>query len=276
MVSLKVFLELIRPVNCIMAAIAVLVGYCLALGFFAFNEPVLLAMISAFLICGAGQAINDYFDRKVDAHLKRSRPIPSKRISTRTVKWFVLALFVVGILAGAFAGWLLFGIALIVSLLLFLYSASMRSFKFIGNWLVAAFIALTYFYGAAIVGAYSVVVWLALCAGLSNAGREITKDLEDQKMDKGFKKTLPLVAGNKFSKALASIAYFAAIVFSPMPFLLGATQSIAFLAVVLLADLCFIAVIALLLRNRFPASQKYAKLSMIVALLAYVLIILRV
>lgn len=259
-----------------MAAVAVFLGYCLAIGFLSFNEQVLLAMLSAFIICGAGQAINDYFDRSIDARIKKQRPIPSKRVSADFVKWFAFALFAIGVLAGSFVSWLLFGVSLVVSILLLLYSASMRSFKFVGNWLVAAFVALTYIYGAAIIGAYSVVIWLSLCAGLSNVGREITKDLEDRRMDAGFKKTLPLVAGNSVSKAVASLAYLVAIAFSPMPFVLGATHSLAFLAVVLIADICFVGVLALLLRNKFVSSQKYAKVSMIVALLAYVLIILHV
>ena len=60
------YLTIIRPFNCIMAAVATLIGFSVALGGFAFTIPLMLAMVSAFLICGAGQAINDYFDREID------------------------------------------------------------------------------------------------------------------------------------------------------------------------------------------------------------------
>ncbi|MGB9577380.1 MAG: UbiA family prenyltransferase, partial [Candidatus Norongarragalinales archaeon] len=171
--ALNAFVELLRPFNCLMAALAVFIGYCLSLGRVEFGLQVFLAMASAFLVCGGGQAVNDYFDRRVDARLKRWRPIPSGRVSARAALWFAVALFVFGSLLGLAVSALLFGLAVLASLSLFGYSAFMGKVKFVGNWLVAFFVALTYVYGAAITGGYSVVVWLALCAGLSNAGREI-------------------------------------------------------------------------------------------------------
>ena len=271
---MNAFIELLRPFNCVMAAVAVFTGYCVALGRVDFGAPVWIAMASAFLVCGGGQAINDYFDRGIDARLKKQRPIPSGRVSANAVLWFSVALFVVGTLLGLLVSTTLLGIAAFASIVLFAYSASMKGFKFLGNWVVALFVALTYVYGAAVLGNYSIILWLALCAGLSNVGREITKDLEDVKMDKGFKRTLPLVAGARTSKAVALVAYAAAIVLSPMPFVLGLTASTAFLAIVLLADLAFVCVAALMLKGSFKSSQKYAKAAMLLALIAYFAIVL--
>jgi geranylgeranylglycerol-phosphate geranylgeranyltransferase len=271
--ALNAFVELLRPFNCLMAALAVFIGYCLSLGRVEFGLQVFLAMASAFLVCGGGQAVNDYFDRRVDARLKRWRPIPSGRVSARAALWFAVALFVFGSLLGLAVSALLFGLAVLASLSLFGYSAFMGKVKFVGNWVVAFFVALTYVYGAAITGGYSVVVWLALCAGLSNAGREIVKDLEDARMDEGFKRSLSLVAGAGAAKAVAVSAFAGAVALSLIPFFLGLTRSTAFIALLVVADALFAGVVLLVARNRFSEAQKRAKAAMFVALLAFLALV---
>ena len=75
---MNAYLEIIRPGNAIMAVIAVLLVAIIS-GIFTLN--VLLACTVVFIITGAGNSINDYFDHKIDAINKPYRPIPSGRIS---------------------------------------------------------------------------------------------------------------------------------------------------------------------------------------------------
>ncbi|PIY91886.1 digeranylgeranylglyceryl phosphate synthase, partial [Candidatus Micrarchaeota archaeon CG_4_10_14_0_8_um_filter_60_7] len=65
------FLELTRPANSLMAAIAAWLGYSLALNAPAFDATIALIATATFLVSAGGQAVNDYFDRDVDALRKR-------------------------------------------------------------------------------------------------------------------------------------------------------------------------------------------------------------
>jgi geranylgeranylglycerol-phosphate geranylgeranyltransferase len=68
-----------RLENCAMAGIAVLIGFIVAGGLLQLHYTVLaLAVVSAFLITGAGNAINDYYDRNADKKNAPHRPIPTR------------------------------------------------------------------------------------------------------------------------------------------------------------------------------------------------------
>ena len=72
---MKHFLEILRPVNCLMASVAVFIGaYIGGIDWTASLEPLILAMASAFLICSGGMVINDFFDARLDKVEKPHRP----------------------------------------------------------------------------------------------------------------------------------------------------------------------------------------------------------
>ena len=81
-VRVSALIELMRVRNCLMAAIAVAIGFFLVGGL----EPLFLAavMFSAFLICAGGQVINDVFDFEIDAKLSKTKPskVPPKSSSS--------------------------------------------------------------------------------------------------------------------------------------------------------------------------------------------------
>ncbi len=63
------YLSLLRPLNGVMAAFAVLIGGVAVLGFEILAFPgILLAAIAAFFIAGAGNAINDCCDVEADRY----------------------------------------------------------------------------------------------------------------------------------------------------------------------------------------------------------------
>ena len=86
---MNAYLEIIRPGNAIMAVIAVLL---IAIISGIFTIKILLACIVVFIITGAGNSINDYFDYKIDAINKPERPIPSGRISLNKAGFYSLVL----------------------------------------------------------------------------------------------------------------------------------------------------------------------------------------
>jgi len=85
-----------------------------------------LVFIAVFLITGAGNAINDYFDAGIDAVNRPDRPIPSGRLKKGYAYKFSILLFASGILTAYFIGTIPFLIALFNSLLLYFYAFSLK------------------------------------------------------------------------------------------------------------------------------------------------------
>ncbi len=201
--ALKDYLELLRPFNCLMAAIATYIGFAIGIGKFGFSNQAAYAMLSVFLICGAGQAINDYFDRAIDKKLKPKKPIPSGRVKANSVLIYSLALFILGIFISFQINSTAFAIAIAASLALIAYSGFMKKLKFFGNFIVAIGTGATLVYGAASAGNLFSTLYLAALAMLANYGRELTKDIEDIKGDSGKKVSLPMVLGIGKTKIVA-------------------------------------------------------------------------
>jgi len=261
------FAELMRLGNCFMAGIAVLIGFFLANG-----TDLNLALIAfgvAFLVCGAGQAINDYFDAKIDAKLSKKRPIPSKRILPQEALYFSLALFLLGILCAIFINTPALIIAIIMAALLFAYPAFMNKIKYVGNVIVAVGTAITFVFGAASAGNIpALVVVLALSAFFSNMAREITKDIEDLKKDKGVKITLPMKT--KSAKHFVALYYILAILLGIGAFTIF-TLSYFYLLFTVIGALVFAYAVKALYNKKAMQSQSLSKKGMLVSLVAFIL-----
>ncbi|MGE0536926.1 MAG: UbiA family prenyltransferase [Pirellulales bacterium] len=104
---LRAWLELVRLPNVFTAAADILLGYFFThpLDALADSWPVLLLLIVASAaIYTAGMALNDYFDRQVDARLRPTRPIPSGRVSAVSAARLGWSLLAIGFVAAAVAG----------------------------------------------------------------------------------------------------------------------------------------------------------------------------
>ena len=62
---MPVFLELMRPLNCLMAGTAAMIGLVVVNPQFE-GMTALLVFFTVFLITGAGNGVNDYFDREIN------------------------------------------------------------------------------------------------------------------------------------------------------------------------------------------------------------------
>lgn len=100
-VSLRPYLELMRPPNLTTAAADVLAGF--AAGGFA--NPRALPWLLASTIClyGGGVVLNDVFDAGLDARERPERPIPSGRATVRAATRLGIALLGMGVAAGVLA-----------------------------------------------------------------------------------------------------------------------------------------------------------------------------
>ena len=171
-----------------------------------------------------GYIINNIMDYGIDLLNKPGRVVVGDVISPRRAYEWYIGLNLVGF---GFALWLAFrvefvGLVLIypVSMaLLWLYSRYFKKWVLVGNILVSLFCAgvavVILFADRAAFGQLSPdragLIWLffmgyALYAYLSTMYREIVKDMEDVKGDLAYDcRTLPVVAGMQFSKAIAAV-----------------------------------------------------------------------
>ncbi|HIG45129.1 MAG TPA: hypothetical protein EYQ20_01405 [candidate division Zixibacteria bacterium] len=85
-------LQLIRPINGLMSFAAVQVGVFIAYGE-VMAWPALMAGISAWCICGAANASNDYFDVDIDRVNKPQRPLAAGILLPGTALWLAWRAF---------------------------------------------------------------------------------------------------------------------------------------------------------------------------------------
>lgn len=269
MAKILALIQLLRPFNCIMAALAVLIGYIVSINILEWNNQVLLAMIAAFLICGAGQAINDYFDAAIDKKKNPKKPIPSGAVSTKTVLVYSFALFALGNLTAAFVNQTALAIALAFTVLLVFYSAFLGKIKALGNWVVGAGTAFTLLFGATLSGNYNVIVFLAASALLLNVVREIIKDTEDIAVDKGFKKSLPMLLDKNEILAILIMLCTIAFALSIVPFVQKQFGNSLFLVVILAANALFGYALFSFAKTKYCFAQQLMKAGMLLALAGF-------
>jgi chlorophyll synthase len=198
-------LALLKPVTWFPPMWAFACGIVSAGGAFADRWPVMVlgVVLAGPLVCGTGQAINDWFDRHVDAINEPDRPIPSGRIAGRWGLWIACAGSVLSLLvAGLLGPWVLAATALGLALA-WAYSAPPLRLKRSG-WLgpaacAFAYEGLTWFTGAAVMlGTLppAPILWIA---GLYAAGAFGIMTLNDFKAIEGDRRTgiasLPVTLG---------------------------------------------------------------------------------
>ncbi len=264
------YLEILRPLNGLMASLAVLISAILVSFFSPFQ--LFLACLAVFLISGAGMAINDYFDYKVDKVNKPKRPIPSGRILRRNALIYSFSLFfIANTITLIFLNFQMFILSVLNSICLVLYSWKLKKLPLLGNFCVSWFVASTFIFGSLLSKTITLTIFiLFLMAFSANVGREIAKSIEDIKGDKKANiKSLPIVAGKSFSALVASIFVMFAVIFSPLPYIFG-LLNVHYLYLVIVADALFAFSCFTTFLSPYK-SQKIMKLAMVIALFSFLI-----
>ncbi|MEM3356822.1 MAG: geranylgeranylglycerol-phosphate geranylgeranyltransferase, partial [Candidatus Bathyarchaeia archaeon] len=177
------FIRLMRPVNCAMMGFAVFVGAVLAKPQFSDFSwlGVFYGFLTGFTLTAASMAINDYYDRAIDAINEPSRPIPSGLVSPRQALAFVFIFSAVGFVFAYLTSLLCLAVAVIAWTVMVTYVTVGKRSGLPGNLLVSTCVAIPFIYGSIISLGYVPlnVLLFALMAFLSNTGREITKGIVD-------------------------------------------------------------------------------------------------
>ncbi len=262
---MKAYWEILRPFNCMMAAAAAIIGLAIAGGLF--PRAAALIFLTVFLITGAGNAINDYYDRDIDAINRPGRPIPSGRVSAKNAYYYSLTLFAAGCLFAGLVNQICLAVAAFNSVLLFLYARNLKAMPLAGNICVSFLTGSTFLFGGAAAGSAGLLANRVpfLLSFLVSMSREIAKDIEDMAGDRaGGARTLPILAGERACAALAAVFALAAVVlgfFAPF--------GRVYLIIVAVADLFFLLSVLKIARRDATGAQKALKKGMAVALVAF-------
>lgn len=260
------FVGLVRPLNCFMAGIASMAGYFVGKSFFAFDLNYVFSFLSVFFVCAGGQAINDYFDFEIDKKKGKTLFLEKQK---KTVFFYAITLFFIGIIFSLFLSFLSFLIALIFSLLLFVYSAFFKKAKFLGNYVVAMGTAFSIIFGAVTTQNLFFPVLFAVSAFFANSSRELLKDLEDKKVDLSQKRSLPMLLPKKTVLIITFVYTLAAIFFSFIPFYLQLAGKI-YLFLVIVSWIGFFYSVFLGFKSEYALAQKTSKIAMLVALTGFI------
>jgi geranylgeranylglycerol-phosphate geranylgeranyltransferase len=264
------YLEILRPGNAIMAVIAI---FLMAVISGKFTLEVLMAAVVVFVVTGAGNSINDYFDHKIDAINKPERPIPSGRISLKTALIYSISLFALGIILAFLTNLLLGIIALLSSILMVYYARDLKTKCLIGNLSISFLTGLCFVFGGIAVNEIVVSIYLGFFAFLMTMAREIVKDMEDVEGDKlEGAATLPILHGMRISSILAAIFMILASVGSPLLYFMG-IFSIFYLPILSLAIVIFLYCALSILKDQSSENagkvSKRIKLGMTITFVAF-------
>jgi 4-hydroxybenzoate polyprenyltransferase len=195
---------------------------------FSLFDFILLVMATVFLTAG-GYVINDYFDIKTDL-INKGKVIVGTRVPRRKAMMWHNIFNIIGVTTGFYISWKagyfwLGSMFLIVSGLLYFYSASYKRQFLIGNIVVAFLVAMVpllvvIYEWPALYRYYTVnstgcpninfiLYWVggfALFAFLTTLTREIIKDIEDFEGDVAYgRNTVPVVLGIITAKIISVV-----------------------------------------------------------------------
>ncbi|MEM6463722.1 MAG: chlorophyll synthase ChlG [Pseudomonadota bacterium] len=175
-------------------------------------------LLAGPLVCGTSQAVNDWFDRHVDAINEPNRVIPSGRVPGRWGLWIGIATSLLSLVVASFLGIWVFCAAVVGLLLAWAYSMPPLRLKqngWIGNAAVGfSYETLPWFTAAAAaLGAFpgSMVVWIAVLYGIGAHGIMTLNDFKaiDGDRQMGIR-SLPVQLGVKGAALTAGAVMLAA------------------------------------------------------------------
>jgi len=208
------YIALIRPGNAILTAIAVIAGAFIATGpdIVNFQVEIAICCISAMMLVGGGNTLNDYNDRESDKENHPNRPIPSGQINAETALNYAQLLLGGGLIVLMFTldNKMPFVIALLGMLTLVAYENGLKAEGITGNIAVGFMSGAVFLYAGMAVNNPGPTIWMFGLAFLATISREIVKDIQDLEGDRD-RRTLPSRIGISYSLNIAILILLIAI-----------------------------------------------------------------
>jgi len=270
---LKGFIKIIRPINCLITFAAIIIGGLISSYDNKISALMILAAVVGFLTTAAGNTINDIYDIDIDRINRPERPLPSFMITLKQAWSFYILLVITSLGLSLFFNQFAFLIVLLSSLLLMLYSLSVKRVPVFGNVVISFLTAYAFIFAGMVVGNVHGALIPAGFAFLINMIREAIKDIEDIEGDKlAGVRTLPISYGIKVSKHFVLAVSSVLFLFTFIPFLFHIYTIEFFLIVMIIVNPILFYAVKLLYED---ASKKnlgkissLLKLSMVIGLLA--------
>jgi len=272
--------RLIRVVNCLLAMVGVALGAWMTWFTPVYFGPV-IAAVAAFLVCAAGNTVNDLRDMEVDRINRPDRVLVRGALSPALARNLAIGLNLLALVLAVCVSLWLAAVALLTILLLLAYNLALKKVPVAGNLVVALLAGMTFLTGGLAVDPYLAfrlpgpLIPFAF-AFFFHLVREIVKDVQDIEGDqKAGVTTLPQVIGVSPS-LLVSLGLFAILtVLTCLPIFYGwygeAYKVIAFYVV----DLPLLALLILIWGNpsrvMLATGSVALKLGMVLGLVALVL-----
>ena len=213
--ALRDIVELLKPITWFPPIWAFLCGVVSSGVPIASRWPFLIAgiLLTGPLVCGTSQAVNDWFDRHVDAINQPERPIPSGRIAGN----WGLRIAIIGTLLSLMLAWVtgpwVFAATLLGLLCAWGYSAPPFRFKVSGIWgpavVALTYEGLTWFTGASVMAGALPGTMILIILALYSVGAHGIMTLNDFKAVEGDRamglRSLPVVLGVDGAARLACV-----------------------------------------------------------------------
>ncbi|MBL7136074.1 MAG: geranylgeranylglycerol-phosphate geranylgeranyltransferase [Candidatus Marinimicrobia bacterium] len=222
MKTLVAYVRLMRPLNLLQGAIAILVCATL-MEQFPIWWKILLTIAVIWVCTGGGNALNDYCDSEIDKINRPKRPIPMGLVSKKGALIFSTLLFISSLLF-AIPIWD-FQVAIVLGIALFFlitYSLFFKMRVFIGNLIVSLILGMAFLFGTIIFGDILKGIVPFLLAFAFTLIREMVKDMQDVEGDRALGvNTLPMKYGINTSKHLVTIFTFLLMTGAIFPYILN-------------------------------------------------------
>ena len=226
-------IEILRPINCIMGALTVIIGILntrtgISIEILLIN--LILGVLTYFLIAGSGMVINDIYDIEIDKINRPERPIPRGSITLKQAKIFFFVVLTIGVALSIIhsiifnLGFLNIVFAMFFGFLGWVYAKWGKKQGFLGNLVVSLSFSIGLIYGAilnsslnsSIIPLY--IYYFFLTCFFLLLSREIIKGCEDIEGDKQYGiKTLAIQIGIEKTAKFSVVCDILAIIFFSLP-----------------------------------------------------------
>jgi len=212
MLRLTSIIKLIRPVNCIMAGIAVWVGAYLTEGY-AFNVDIVLAAVAAACVAAAANIQNDILDIQTDLIVHPDRVLASGQMPVSTAAILAAVILGIGLLLAAIVGPATAIAACAATALLAVYNAYLKKIVLVGNVAIGLAGGLPFIVGGLAAGTGHTFdlpgpIIPAVFAVSFHIVREIIKDIQDIDGDRTADVvTLPQAVGTRGAVGIALLLF---------------------------------------------------------------------
>lgn len=270
-------LIIMRPINCIMGSLTVIIGILNTRTGIPINTLLInlvLGIITYYFMAGSGMIINDIYDIEIDKINRPDRPIPSGAVSLKQAKLLFILTFGIGVMISIihFLIFSLSGLNVILAVFFgfigWLYAAWGKKQGFIGNIIVGISFSIGLIYGA-VLNSLTIppyIYYFFLTAFFLLLSREIVKGCEDIEGDKeeGVK-TLAIKLGTKKAIRFSLLFEVLAIIFFILPMFTEIINPLLFLIFMIFGIAVVLAAIVLSLSKNLE-QKNFKKISLLLKL----------